>query len=66
MVCYRSRLAGTSVSLPSVEGLEVERSRDVIPLLCSIFLANQGAGEAAGEEKVLTWVIKGKENVVKI
>ncbi|THG15258.1 hypothetical protein TEA_029700 [Camellia sinensis var. sinensis] len=50
-----SRLAGTSVSLPSVEGLEVERSRDVIPLLCSIFLANQGAGEAAGEEKVLTW-----------
>ncbi|KAI7999336.1 hypothetical protein LOK49_LG09G01888 [Camellia lanceoleosa] len=51
----RSRLAATSVSLPSVEGLEVERNRDVIPLLCSIFLANQGAGEAAGEEKVLSW-----------
>lgn len=46
----RSRLAAASVSVPRVEGLENE-SRDVISLLCSIFLANQGVGEAAGEGK---------------
>ncbi|VFQ88550.1 unnamed protein product [Cuscuta campestris] len=44
----RSRLARASVSLPGIEGLEGSCT-DVIPLLCSIFLANQGAGEAAGE-----------------
>ena len=44
----RSRLAATSVSCPALKGFESE-SRDVIPLLCSIFLANQGAGEAAEE-----------------
>ncbi|KAJ9690405.1 hypothetical protein PVL29_012853 [Vitis rotundifolia] len=43
----RSRLAAASVSLPSSEGLEEGTRRDVIPLLCSIFLANKGAGEAA-------------------
>lgn len=47
----RSRLARTSVSLPSPEGLE-ESQRDVIPLLCSIFLANQGAGDASGDGNV--------------
>lgn len=41
----RSRLAAASISIPSLES-EVT---DVIPLLCSIFLANQGAGEAAEE-----------------
>ncbi|KAL6991034.1 hypothetical protein U1Q18_009157 [Sarracenia purpurea var. burkii] len=51
----RSRLAAVRVSLPSVQGLEEGTHRDVIPLLCSIFLANQGAGEAAGEGKVIPW-----------
>lgn len=33
---------------------EVQRiHRDAIPLLCSIFLANQGAGEAAEEGRLL-------------
>ncbi|GAB4831221.1 hypothetical protein Ancab_005232 [Ancistrocladus abbreviatus] len=45
----RSRLAAASVPLPCYEGLEKEAQRGVIPLLCSIFLANQGAGEAAEE-----------------
>lgn len=48
----RSRLAAASVSLPSSEGLEEGTRRDVIPLLCSIFLANKGAGEAAED---LSW-----------
>ncbi|KAF8413908.1 hypothetical protein HHK36_001904 [Tetracentron sinense] len=53
----RSRLAAASISLPSSGGSEGEESRrDVIPLLCSIFLANQGAGEAAGEGRDLPWV----------
>ncbi|KAA8519823.1 hypothetical protein F0562_014087 [Nyssa sinensis] len=47
----RSRLASASISFP----LEEENCRDVIPLLCSIFLANQGAGETAGEGKPLNW-----------
>ncbi|KAL5575456.1 hypothetical protein UlMin_017155 [Ulmus minor] len=45
----RSRLAATSVQLHNSEGLEEESSKDVIPLLCSIFLANQGAGEVVQE-----------------
>ncbi|KAK4347128.1 hypothetical protein RND71_033467 [Anisodus tanguticus] len=54
--CNRSRLAAASVSLPGSEGLfEGETQTDVIPLLCAIFLANQGAGEAAGEGKSLQW-----------
>ncbi|XP_052182486.1 wings apart-like protein 2 [Diospyros lotus] len=51
----RSRLAAANVSLPSLEGLEEGRIQDVIPLLCSIFLANQGAVDATGEGKVLSW-----------
>jgi len=48
----RSRLAAASVLLPSSEGLDQEVRRDVIQLLCSIFLANQGESEAgAGEDK---------------
>uniref|UniRef100_A0A2P2LLB5 Uncharacterized protein MANES_16G025200 n=1 Tax=Rhizophora mucronata TaxID=61149 RepID=A0A2P2LLB5_RHIMU len=51
----RSRLATASVSLHNLEGLEEESHQDVIPLLCSIFLANQGAGDASGEENVVLW-----------
>jgi hypothetical protein len=47
----RSRLAAASVSLPSLDGGLEDESIDVISLLCSIFLANQGAGEAAEEGK---------------
>lgn len=66
----RSRLASTSVSLPSSEGLEDE-NRDVIALLCAIFLANQGAGEAAGEGKQSTWdeedpILQGEKEAEKM
>lgn len=47
----RARLAASSVILPrsTVGDFEVrECRRAVIPLLCSIFLTKQGAGEAAG------------------
>ncbi|KAK6932535.1 Wings apart-like protein, C-terminal [Dillenia turbinata] len=47
----RSRLAAITVRLPNSVVSEEESRRDVIPLLCSIFLANQGAGETAGEGK---------------
>ncbi|XP_021902267.1 uncharacterized protein LOC110817858 [Carica papaya] len=53
--CNRSRLAAASVSLPNSEGLEEENHRDVIPLLCSIFLANRGAVDPAGEENLVSW-----------
>ncbi|KAH7864896.1 hypothetical protein Vadar_021791 [Vaccinium darrowii] len=49
----RSMLAAASVSLPGIQGLEDERHSNVIPLLCSIFLANQGAGETAEEGRAL-------------
>ncbi|XWS18344.1 hypothetical protein CRYUN_Cryun32bG0035600 [Craigia yunnanensis] len=45
----RSRLAAASVSLPNLEGLREESHMAVIPLLCAIFLANQGEDDAAGE-----------------
>ncbi|KAF6155795.1 hypothetical protein GIB67_039126 [Kingdonia uniflora] len=52
----RSRLAAGSVSLPISRQFEdTEGQRDVIPLLCSIFLSNQGAGEAAEEGKLMPW-----------
>ena len=44
------------ISLSSSEGSEDESRKDVIPLLCSIFLANQGAGDAAGEGNIVSWV----------
>ncbi|KAM7500813.1 hypothetical protein LguiA_025227 [Lonicera macranthoides] len=47
----RSRLAAASVSLPSLEGGSEDEGIDVISLLCCIFLANQGAGEATEEGK---------------
>ncbi|KAG6691064.1 hypothetical protein I3843_10G047000 [Carya illinoinensis] len=67
----RSRLAAASVRLPSLEGLVEESHRDVIPLLCSIFLANQGAGEGAGEGNHLTLndeaaVLQGEQEAEKM
>ncbi|CAK9152507.1 unnamed protein product [Ilex paraguariensis] len=69
--CNRSRLAAARVSFPACEGLEEEGRRDVIPLLCSIFLVNQGAGEAAGEGKQVTWddedsVLQGEKEAEKM
>lgn len=52
----RSRLAAASVSIPHIVGLESEKQSNMIPILCSIFLANQGTSEDAGEEKSLSWV----------
>ncbi|XP_021597777.1 wings apart-like protein 2 isoform X2 [Manihot esculenta] len=67
----RSRLAATTVSLPSSEGLHEENRRDVIPLLCSIFLANQGAGDASGEGNTAEWndeaaVLQGEKEAEKM
>ncbi|GFP97390.1 hypothetical protein PHJA_001883100 [Phtheirospermum japonicum] len=50
----RSRLAAATVSLPNMEGSDSEDQSDVISLLCSIFLANQGNNEAPGEETYLS------------
>ncbi|XP_062200631.1 wings apart-like protein 2 [Phragmites australis] len=45
----RVRLASARVSVNLYQNPDSkEAQRDVIPLLCSIFLASQGAGEAAG------------------
>ncbi|EOY28305.1 WAPL protein, putative isoform 1 [Theobroma cacao] len=49
----RSRLAAASVFVPNSEGLAEKSQMAVIPLLCAIFLANQGEDDAAGE--VLPW-----------
>ncbi|EEF43242.1 conserved hypothetical protein [Ricinus communis] len=67
----RSRLAATTVSVSSSEGLEEESDRDVIPLLCSIFLANQGAGDASGEGNIVAWndeaaVLQGEKEAEKM
>ncbi|XP_057948933.1 wings apart-like protein 1 isoform X2 [Malania oleifera] len=69
--CNRSRLAEASVLLPNTEGFNKEIRRDVIPLLCSIFLANRGAGEAAGEGNPLPWddeaaVLQGEREAEKM
>jgi len=56
VVLCRSRLAAASVLLPSSAGLCHEVRRDVIQLLCSIFLANLGEGEGDGEDKHLQLV----------
>ncbi|KAJ0693584.1 putative wing apart-like protein [Helianthus annuus] len=62
----RSHLAAASISIPSME-YEIT---DVIPLLCSIFLANQGAGEAAEEGRQSSWndedpVLEGEKEAEK-
>ncbi|XXG45220.1 hypothetical protein AAC387_Pa02g0356 [Persea americana] len=52
----RSRLAAATVPLPRSGETKMKHSqRGVISLLCSIFLANQGAGEASGEGRELAW-----------
>ncbi|KAL5839596.1 hypothetical protein ACOSQ4_012204 [Xanthoceras sorbifolium] len=51
----RSQLAAARVPLPNSDGLEEESHGDVITLLCSIFLANRGAGDAAGEGNAVPW-----------
>ncbi|KAJ0598516.1 putative wing apart-like protein [Helianthus annuus] len=65
----RARLAATSISIPKSGGLDYETT-EVIPLLCSIFLANQGAGEAAEEERQSAWsnedlVLEGEKEAEK-
>ncbi|GAB2231434.1 hypothetical protein Droror1_Dr00010441 [Drosera rotundifolia] len=68
----RSRLAAATVLLPSSLGIESETHRDVIPLLCSVFLANQGAGEAAEEgqnqqlEDAKEVVLRGEKEAEKM
>lgn len=67
----RSRLASASVQLHNSELFDEGSSKDVIPLLCSIFLANQGAGEAVHEGKVLPWddeeaVLQGEKEAEKM
>ncbi|CAL8146242.1 unnamed protein product [Prunus armeniaca] len=49
----RSRLTAASVHVPSSEGFEEESHKDLILLICPIFLANQGAGEGGAEEMIL-------------
>uniref|UniRef100_A0A1D1YY17 Wings apart-like n=1 Tax=Anthurium amnicola TaxID=1678845 RepID=A0A1D1YY17_9ARAE len=50
----RSRLAAASVSMACSGRPEHRGSRrDVISLLCCIFMSNRGAGEAAGEGRLL-------------
>ncbi|MED6183955.1 hypothetical protein PIB30_042696 [Stylosanthes scabra] len=67
----RSRLAAASVVLPSSQGLDHEARTDVIQLLCSIFLANQGGIEGDGEDKHLPMdaeevVLQGEKEAEKM
>ncbi|GAB2301167.1 hypothetical protein Dimus_035200 [Dionaea muscipula] len=68
----RSRLAAASVSLPCSRELESDTHRGVIPLFCSVFLANQGAGEATEEGKTQRWedaeevVLRGEKEAEKM
>ncbi|XP_023644014.1 uncharacterized protein LOC17896521 isoform X1 [Capsella rubella] len=45
----RSRLAAASVLITNPEGLQ-ESEQDMIPLLCSIFLTNQGSADTTEED----------------
>ncbi|XP_042042055.1 wings apart-like protein 2 isoform X1 [Salvia splendens] len=67
----RSQLAAASVSLPRLVGLDLKKQSNIIPILCSIFLANQGTEEAAGEEKCLSWedeesILQGEKEAEKM
>ncbi|XP_021825829.1 uncharacterized protein LOC110766772 [Prunus avium] len=66
----RSRLAAASVHVPSSEGFEEESRKDLILLICSIFLANQGAGEGGAEEMILpndeAAVLQGEQEAEKM
>lgn len=64
----RSRLAGVKVSLSRSGGLS-EVQTGMIPLLCSIFLANRGAGETSEDEQ--SWdaeemVLQGEKEAEKM
>lgn len=64
----RSRLAGVKVSLPRSGGLS-EVQTGMIPLLCSIFLANRGAVETSEDEQ--SWdaeemVLQGEKEAEKM
>ncbi|CAI9087504.1 OLC1v1021583C1 [Oldenlandia corymbosa var. corymbosa] len=65
----RTKLVAVRVPLRNLKGL-VEESTDLIPLLCSIFLANHGIGEAA-DGKCLSWddedaVLQGEKEAEKM
>ncbi|KAL1567356.1 wings apart-like protein 2 isoform X1 [Salvia divinorum] len=67
----RSQLATASVSLPCLVGLDLKKQSNIIPILCSIFLANQGTEEVAGEEKCLSWedeesILQGEKEAEKM
>ncbi|BBH00862.1 Wings apart-like protein regulation of heterochromatin protein [Prunus dulcis] len=61
----RSRLAAASVHVPSSEGFEEESRKDLILLICSIFLANQGAGEENDEAAVLQGEQEAEKMIVE-
>ncbi|PRQ28891.1 putative wing apart-like protein [Rosa chinensis] len=66
----RSRLAAVTVHLPISDGFEEESHKDLILLICSIFLANQGAGEGSEEGKTLpndeAAVLQGEQEAEKM
>lgn len=55
MIYCRYRLARASVTVND-SGSDSEAQKEVIPLLCSIFLANRGDTELSGEENDQPWV----------
>ncbi|XP_019095201.1 PREDICTED: uncharacterized protein LOC104755338 isoform X2 [Camelina sativa] len=58
----RSRLASASVPITKPEGLQ-ESEQKMIPLLCSIFLTNQGSAEA--KEETTTFTLDDEEAVLE-
>ncbi|CAH2047843.1 unnamed protein product [Thlaspi arvense] len=58
----RSRLAAASVPITNPEGLQ-ESEQDMIPLLCSIFLTNQG--DADTKEETSTFTLDDEEAVLE-
>uniref|UniRef100_A0A7N0TK63 Wings apart-like protein C-terminal domain-containing protein n=1 Tax=Kalanchoe fedtschenkoi TaxID=63787 RepID=A0A7N0TK63_KALFE len=49
----RSQLAATSILVTASKEMGEKATKDVIPMLCSIFLANQGASETVVEEQMM-------------
>ncbi|KAL1562705.1 wings apart-like protein 2 [Salvia divinorum] len=67
----RSRLAAATVSLPRLVCLDLKKQSNMIQILCSIFLANQGTEDAAGEGKFLSWedeesILQGEKEAEKM
>ncbi|CAN8305562.1 unnamed protein product [Cochlearia groenlandica] len=58
----RSRLASSSVPITEQEGLQ-ENEQDMIPLLCSIFLTNQGSADT--KEVTTTFTLDDEEAVLE-